>query len=161
MLQQSRVADVRRRVTDAEQSLVQRHGVFGDSIRHTLGQLRHGLDRAHEQCGSVGDRAWAEYVSDLDRGLSALDSEVARAVEAPNGGPAVTDTLVIHSTALELTGWRLRFSLLDEASGDRSTVEKHLSMAEQELQRCRTAQANGDQVGTTSLEQSVRALRGV
>ena len=156
-LQQDRIADVSRRVSAAEDSAVHRHAVHADAIRRTLTTLRGGLHQAHAQCASVQDQDWAAYVSDLDRGLAELDVELARAADRPNGDRDVDDVLVVHSTALELAGWRLRVSLLGDSAADPSGVRQRLAAAEQELQSYRSG--GGAPAPADALEKSVQQVR--
>lgn len=153
-LQQDRLADVSRRVTAAEDSAAQRHAAHAGAIRRAMTSLRGGLHQAHAQCASVNNQAWSAYVSDLDSGLAELDIELARAAAGQSDNdPEIEDVLVVHATALELAGWRLRVSLLGDSEADASGVRQRLAAAEQELQSYRS-----DRVG--SLEASLQQVRG-
>ncbi len=154
-LQQDRIADVSRRVFAAEESAARRHSDHAGAIRQVLTTLRGGLHQAHAQCGSVDSQAWSAYVSGLDSGLAELDIELARAAEQPSSDDRdVEDVLVVHSTALELAGWRLRVSLMGDSAADPAGVRQRLAAAEQELQTYRSQGKNSD-----SLQTSVQEVR--
>ncbi|MDZ5446949.1 hypothetical protein U2F26_30215 [Micromonospora sp. 4G57] len=61
----------------------------------------------------MDEQDWAGYVAGLDRGLDELNVEIGRAADRPETGPSVEDVLLTHTSALELTGWRMRFGILD------------------------------------------------
>ncbi|GAA1857849.1 hypothetical protein [Asanoa iriomotensis] len=144
---EARVAEVDRHLTGAEHAAVERHAALGDAIRHSFARLRDGLDHAHAGCDKVDDRAWADYVASVDRGLDEMAIEVTRATESPNSGATAPEVLTGHASALELSGWRLRFTLPE------------LSTAEAELDRYRSASAAGDRPSADPLHDSVDQLR--
>jgi hypothetical protein len=91
----------------------------GGSPRHAVfDELRGRLRRVHDACEQVDDRAWADYVTRLDRGLDELAVEVGRAGEPSAAGSAADAALYVHATRLEVDGWVLR---LDHARDGWST----------------------------------------
>ncbi|WP_285627485.1 hypothetical protein [Kineosporia sp. NBRC 101677] len=160
-LQQDRIAEVSRRVSAAENSAALRHPAHAGAIRRVLTTLQGGLHQAHAQCASVDHQSWAAYVADLDHALAELDIELARAAEQHTGSDRdVEDVLVVHSTALELTGWRLRVSLLGDPAADPSGVRQRLAAAEQQLQSFRSDRGSDSPAAAESLATSVQEVRG-
>lgn len=155
-LQRARLDDVRHRVAETERAVGNRHADLAGTVRHSFERLRHGLDLAHARCAAVEESHWAQYVSELDRGLAELDVEMRRAAE-DGPGPDAPQVLVIHATALELAGWRLRTSATDAASAD--SPADRLAAAEAELERYRAACTGGGSVSVAALERRVEQLR--
>jgi hypothetical protein len=113
----------------------------------------------HERAEAVDERRWADYVELLDRGLDELDIEVSRAAESADPGPGVAEVLAIHSSALELAGWRMRFSLHDDAAPEVTAVRASVAVAESELARRRTARGTDARIPGEALERSMEQVR--
>lgn len=157
-LQTARLADVQRRLADTERAAGHRYADLAGAVRESFDRLRHGLNLAHSRCAAVEEQQWADYVAQLDRGLAELDVEMNRAAERSNG-PSVPQALVIHTTALELTGWRLRTSLPDATPEALAAMEPGLAAAEAELERYRAACTTAGPVSAAALERRVDELR--
>jgi len=149
-LRDARSAEIRRRLLGTELAAGRQHPGYAAAVRHSFNRLRVGLERAHTRSEAVSDQAWAEYVAGLDRGLDELHQELARAAASQLSGPEVQQVLLVHASALELSGWRLRVSLSGAAG-----VHAQLLAAEAELDRYRTA--GGGPTGP--LESAVDDLR--
>lgn len=158
-LREARVAEVDRHLTGAERASTGRHAAFAGTIRDSFARLRGGLARAHARCDAVDDRDWANYVVDLDRGLDEMDVEVARAAERPDTGAHVPEVLTIHVSALELSGWRLQFTVLDRSTAQHRDVQSRLAATMAELDRYRAACATGARPSADDLKRSIDELR--
>ncbi len=150
-----RADEIHRRLVDFETAAGERHPHHADAVRLALGHLRARLQRVHQTSAAADDRAWADYVADLDRGLDALHLDIGRAAEQPEKGPGVEEVLLMHTSALELTGWRMRFALPDAAAGE---VRSRIDAAEEELSRYRAACAGES---TAPAEPLVRSMDDV
>lgn len=108
----------------------------------------------------MDDRRWADYASVLDRGLDELDLEVSRAqAELADPGQGVAEVLAIHTSALELAGWRMQFSLHDQTEADMTEVRTSIGLAESELERYRAARGAGAPIPADALERSMEEVR--
>ena len=130
-----------------------------DAIQRALNRLQTRLEHLHERSGSIDERGWAQYVSDLDHGLDELDVEIGRAAQRQGPGPTVEEVLLTHSTALELQGWRLRFDVPGLSTGEVATGRSLAATAGAELDRYRTACENGATVSPDALNRSMDDLR--
>ncbi|MEU4556930.1 hypothetical protein AB0F72_00970 [Actinoplanes sp. NPDC023936] len=155
--QKARLADVHRRVADTERAVSRRYADLAAAVRLSFEHLRHGLELAHARCSAVEDGHWADYVAQLDRGLAELDIEINRAASG-GAGPSAPEVLVIHTTAVELAGWRLRTSLPDSGLEEPSAVRSRLAAAEAELEQYRAECVTG-RASATALERRVEELR--
>ena len=141
---EDQVADLRRRLSGAEQAAAERHADYAEAIRGSFDRLRTGLESAH--VGSrVDDQDWAAYVAGLDRGLDELHRELAHAADRP----AAEGKLLVHASKLELAGWRLRFSLPGSAKSDREGVRERLAAAETEVDRFASGTSSTEAVHRT------------
>ncbi len=111
-------------------------------------ELRGRLRRAHDTCEQVDDRAWADYVTRLDRGLDELALELRRAGEPSGPGPAVDGLPYVHATRLEVDGRVLR---LDHARDGRSsaTARELAARADRHLDEYRRGAATRADVDRT------------
>ncbi|MFF5288682.1 hypothetical protein [Paractinoplanes globisporus] len=148
---EDRLAEVDRHVTDAANATAQRHPGFATAIRHSVDRLRGGLTLAHSRAEAVDDAAWSSYVTDLDAGLDELDKEIGRAADGAIPGTSVDDVLTIHLTGIELQGWRLQVSL--------PGVQPRLTAAELQLQRYASACATGVPKPAAALADAMTDLR--
>ena len=156
---EERTAEIRRRLADAERAAASRYPRFADAVRQSVGRLSAGLALAHSRGEAVDDERWEGYVVTLDRGLDALDAEMARAAERPTGGPTVADVLAIHATGLELQGWRLQFARFEHATFDLDAVRSSLDAAEAQLDRFRIDCGVGAEPSTAGLENAIMDVR--
>ncbi len=130
----------------------------GRSSRRDVFEELHGrLRRAHDTCEQVEERAWADYVTRLDRGLDELAVELGRAGEPSAAGPAVDGMPYVHATRLEIDGWVLR---LDHARDGRSsaTARELAARADRSLDEYRRGAATRADVDRTL--DDVRAISG-
>ncbi|WP_250008694.1 hypothetical protein [Actinoplanes sp. M2I2] len=141
---EDRVSDLHHRLSGAEDAAAERHAGYAEAIRGSFDRLRAGLEHAH--AGSrAGDQEWAAYVAGLDRGLDELDRELAHAADLP----AAEGRLLVHTSKLELSGWRLRVSLPGSAASDRTGVRDRLAAAETEVDRYAAGASSPENVHRT------------
>ncbi|GIF47126.1 hypothetical protein Afe04nite_16650 [Asanoa ferruginea] len=147
--QEARAAEVDRRLSAAEHAAAERHAGLSETVRHSFARLRGGLERAHTRSDTVDEREWADYVTQLDRGLDEMHIELGRAAEHPDAGPEAAKVLTTHASKLELDGWRLQFTVLD------ADARARLAASEAELASYRA----GDRPAADDLERSLDQLR--
>jgi hypothetical protein len=127
--------------------------------RRVFDELRGRLRRAHDTCEQVDDRAWADYVTRLDRGLDELATEIARTGESGDGGSAGEHLPYVHATRLEIDGWVLRLDhARDRGASDRDPVRELTERAARRLDDYRRGEATRADVDRTMTE--VRAIAG-
>jgi hypothetical protein len=136
-----RQAAVRDRLTHAEQRLSRRY----PEVAHR----DHG--------GAVDDARWAAYVDELDRGLSELDLEIARAAEAQDPAIGTREAITVHASAMELAGWRLRFTFDRNSSG--AVTERALAAAEAAVKSHRSGSDAADRPSADTVVAAVDDVR--
>lgn len=83
----------------------------GGDLHALVNHLHEALGHAHRHSDEVDDRAWADYMDRLDRGVDELHVELARVAEHPAEPPTVPDIAFARASRLELDGWRMRFDV--------------------------------------------------
>lgn len=119
----------------------------GHPLRTAFDHLRHRLGRAHATCEQVDDRAWADYVARLDRGLDELSVELGRADDGP--AASAEETLFVHATRLEIDGWQLRLDHARDGATHSTAARELTGRAARELtgyQRGEATRADIDRV---------------
>lgn len=149
----ARLAQVESTLDSFATSVAREHPHRADAVRVALDRLRDRLRHAHQQSHDVDESAWAEYVVELERGLDELQIEIARAAEPADAGPTLDDLLYKRTTALELSGWRLR---VDAAR----TRPEWLVQAARELTNYERASHESSDGARANLERAMAQLRG-
>lgn len=133
------------------------------AMRDTLGELRVRLQRVHVRPHDIGQREWAAYMTDLDRGLAELPSELARVAERPEEGPSVADVLYARRTQFEVEGWTLRLAAIrdrmNEATSSIEQVSDLVSACDSELFRFREACSTRRDASRDRVDDAVERLR--
>jgi DNA repair exonuclease SbcCD ATPase subunit len=160
-----RLAQVESALDRLVTSVEREHPQRAEPVRAALDRLRERLRHLHQHPGEVNESAWAQYITELERGLDELQIEIARAAEPADSGPTLEDLLNKRTTALELSGWRLR---VDAARARPESLEPDASMPAAEHVEA-ASRALGDyerlpypvaSVARANLERAMAALRG-
>lgn len=97
--------------------------------------------------------------------MDELHVEIARAAEPADTGPRLGDLLLTRTTALELSGWRLRVDAARARpesleQGTTAPAEEHVEAASRALADYERARLASTEVPRADLERVMAAVRG-